>query len=103
MNKTIRVLSATIAAFVILTISSFAQAQRVGGAQPIIDDPVFGNYEGQYKYAYSVTYVDYRGNTVTGTAWEYVDVSYNALSDCQNALNSATFWGATITINCHQV
>jgi len=81
-------------------ISTSAYAQRIGGAV-IIKDPDFGTYVGQYKYPYSVTYTDYKGNTVTGTAWEYVDVSAYTLSECQNALNSAVFWGATITEYCH--
>jgi hypothetical protein len=81
---------------------SIANAAQVGGSKKI-DDPNFDGYEGEYKYSYQVTYVDFRGNTVTGTSWNYVTVSGYTLSECQSALSSANYWGAITTQYCHGV
>jgi hypothetical protein len=81
---------------------SIANAAQVGGSKKIVD-PNFDGYEGEYKYSYPITYVDYRGNTVTGTGWTYVTVSAYTLSECQSALSSANYWGATTTQYCHGV
>jgi hypothetical protein len=81
---------------------SIANAAQLGVGKKI-DDPNFDGFEAEYKYSYSVTYVDYRGNTVTGTSWNYVTITTYTLSECQSALSSANFWGAITTQYCHGV
>jgi hypothetical protein len=82
-----------------LVIFAPAYAQVFGVVDKGPEDPM-GIYTGQYKYPNDVTYIDYRGNQVTGTGWVYVSVSGITLSNCQSALQSASSWGATITQGC---
>jgi hypothetical protein len=87
---------------VLITIAfvSVADAARIGGGSTIIKDDPIGHYTGEYKYSYPVTYVNYQGNTVTGTGWKYVGVSGSTMSACQSALTSAQSWGAQISQYC---